>query len=147
MVDADASSDPMPCDPWLADYRAAVERLRQETAAELGGQPSAPESAAMVAVLVAALPLVALPLAALLHPSVPVHLQVWQVGVVQATVWGSVYWHQRRRYDRFHERLRSKIAAHQAAEGAVMAPRILKRRFSPAHPGRRPATALRRTAG
>jgi hypothetical protein len=142
MVDAEAPTDPIPCDPWLADYRAAVERFRQETVAELGRQPNAPESAAMVAVLVAALPLVAL-----FHPSVPFHLQVWQVGLVQAAVWSGVFWYQRRRYDRFHERLRRKIAAYQAAEGAAMAPRLLKRRFSPAHPGRRPATALRRSVG
>lgn len=147
MVDAEAPSDPMPGEPWLADHRAAVERLRQETIAELGRQPSAPESVAMIAVLVAALPLVALLLVVLLHPSVPIHLPVWQVGLVQAAVWSSVFWYQRRRYDRFHERLRRKIAAHQAAEGAAMAPRILKHRFSPAHPGRRPATALRRSVG
>jgi hypothetical protein len=141
MSDADLANDP-PCDRWLADYRAAVERLRHETIAEIGPPPVAPEMASMVAVMAASLPMVAM-----LHPSVPIELQVWQVAFVQAAVWCGAFWLQRQRYERFHARLRSKIAAHQAAEGARLAPRVLKRRFSPGHPGRRPATGLRRSVG
>jgi hypothetical protein len=135
-------SDPPPCDRWLQDYRAAVERLREETIAEIGPQPVAPEAASMIAVMVASLPMVAM-----LHPSIPLELQVWQVAVVQAAVWGGVFWLQRQRYERFQDRLRRRIAAHQAAEGARLAPRVPNRSFSPAHPGRRPATGLWRSAG
>ena len=141
MADADCTNDPPP-DRWLVEYRAAVERLRDETIAEIGPQPVAPEMASMVAVMVASLPMLAV-----VHPSIPVELQVWQVALVPAVVWSTVFWLQRQRYERFHDRLRRKIAAHQAAESAALAPRILKRSFSPAHPGRRPATGLRRSAG
>ena len=39
---------------WLGGYRAAVDRLREETADELGGQPMPPEAFSMLATLVAA---------------------------------------------------------------------------------------------
>jgi hypothetical protein len=94
----------------LADYRDAVERLRGETIDELGGQPMPPEKASMLAVMVASLPMVAA-----LHPAMPVQLGVWQVAVVHLTVWSAVFWLQRHRYNRFHARWHSKIAAHQEA--------------------------------
>lgn len=142
MADITSAHD-LPASPWLAEHRATKARLRAEALAEIGRMPAVPELAAMIAVSVAALPLFAL-----LHPAVPVHPQVWQVGLLLASVWGIAFAWQRRRYDRFHEVLRRRMIVQQIAEGAALAPRLLKRRdFSPAHPGRRPATGLRQTAG
>ena len=102
-------------DDPLADYRDAVERLRDETADELGGQPMLPEKASMLAVMFASLPMIAG-----LHPAMPVQLGVWQVAVVHLGIWSAVFWLQRQRYNRFHARWHSKVAAHQ--EGCVPMP-------------------------
>ena len=60
---------------YLDDYRAAVERLRGETVAEIGGQPMPPEKLSMFAVMIASLPLMAL-----LHPAIPIEPHGWQDG-------------------------------------------------------------------
>ena len=101
-------------DNCLADYRDAVERLRNETVDELGRQPMPPETASMLAVLAAALPIVAA-----IHPANPVTLGVWQVGVILAAVWAAVFRVQRSRYERFHAEWSRKVADHGSALVAV----------------------------
>ena len=64
----------------------------------------------VLAVMVASLPMVAA-----LHPAMPIQLGVWQVAVVHLTIWSAVFWLQRQRYNRFHARWHSKVAAHQEA--------------------------------
>jgi hypothetical protein len=96
---------------YLDDYRAAVERLRGETVAEVGGQPMAPETASMLAVLIASLPLLAL-----LHPAIPLQPHVWQHGSALLVVWVLAFRVQSLRYARFHARWHRKIAAHHAEE-------------------------------
>jgi hypothetical protein len=91
----------------LGDYRAAVDRLREETEAELGGQPMPPEKLSMIATAVAALPLVGL-----LLPVAPVELATWQVGLVLALVWTASFRLQCGRYDRFEARWNRKVLAH-----------------------------------
>jgi hypothetical protein len=98
---------------YLGVYRATVERLRGETAAELGRQPMPPEKLSMFAVIVAMLPLVALT-----HPAIPLHASGWGVAVALAAVWLIAYRVQAPRYERFHSHWRQKIAAHHAAEAA-----------------------------
>ncbi len=101
--------DTAPADPnCLADYRDAVERLRGETVDELGPQPMPPETASMLAVLAASLPIVAA-----LHPANPVPLAVWQVAAILAAVWVGIFRLQRTRYDRFHAAWSRKVAAHE----------------------------------
>jgi hypothetical protein len=95
----------------LDDYRAAVERLRDETVAEIGGQPMPPEKLSMFAVMFASLPLVAL-----MHPSIPIDPNGWQEGLLLFAVWLVAFRVQRLRYARFHARWHHKIAAHDAAE-------------------------------
>ena len=106
MVNLEKSDAPH-SDSCLADYRDTVERLRGETIDELGRQPMPPETASMLAVLAAALPIVAA-----LHPANPVTLEVWQVGLSLASVWTAVYCLQRLRYDRFHAAWSRKLADH-----------------------------------
>jgi hypothetical protein len=101
---------------YLDDYRAAVERLRGETAAEVGGQPIAPETASMLAVLVASLPLVAL-----LHPAVPLEPHGWLAGLALLVVWLAAFRVQSLRYARFHARWRRKVALHHAEEARAIA--------------------------
>ena len=101
---------------YLDDYRAAVERLRGETVAEVGGQPMAPETASMLAVLIAALPLIAL-----LHPAVPLEPHGWQDGLALLFVWLAAFRIQSLRYARFHARWRRKVAAHNAEEVRAVA--------------------------
>ena len=91
----------------LHDYRATVDRLREETAAELGGQPMPPEKLSMIAMALAALPLVASML-----PTVPVELATWQVALVLALVWTASFRLQCGRYDRFEARWNRKVLAH-----------------------------------
>jgi hypothetical protein len=126
-----------PAPNCLADYRDTVERLRDETIAELGRQPMPPEKASMFAVMLASLPIIAL-----LHPAIPVHVQVWQIGLTQLTVWVGVFWLQSLRYERFQAHWRRKVAACQP-EGAPLSPRLLRRPFSAASPGRPPAPGPR----
>jgi hypothetical protein len=96
---------------YLHDYRAAVERLRGETAAEIGGQPMPPEKLSMFAVMIASLPLMAM-----LHPAFPLELHGWHDALALFAVWGVAFRVQNLRYARFHARWRGKIAAHQVAE-------------------------------
>lgn len=117
MVDLDRGpGKPAPDNSCLADYRETVERLRDETVGELGRQPMAPETAAMLAVLVASLPIVAV-----LHPANPIELAVWQVGVILATVWAGAFWLQRGRYDRFQAAWSRKVADHGSAPVVIPA--------------------------
>jgi hypothetical protein len=102
----------------LHDYRATVDRLREETAAELGGQPMPPEKLSMIAMALAALPLVASML-----PTVPVELATWQVALVLALVWTASFRLQCGRYDRFQARWNRKVLAH-AGTAAQPAPEI-----------------------
>ncbi len=95
---------------WLGDYRAAVDRLREETAAELGGQPMPPEQLSMIAIALAALPLVALML-----PIIPVQPATWQVGLVLAVVWTASFRLQCSRYERFQAHWNRKVLAHASA--------------------------------
>ncbi len=90
----------------LADYRATVERLRGETAAEFGGQPMPPEKLSMIATAVASLPLVAL-----LLPTSPVEPEVWHLAGAQALVWFAAFRIQSPRYRRFMDMWRGKVAA------------------------------------
>ena len=113
--------DTVPADPpadcnCLADYRDAVERLRDETVHEIGRQPMPPETASMLAVMAASLPIVAA-----LHPANPVTLAVWHVGALLAAVWAGVFWLQRLRYERFHAAWSRKVAAHASAPAAISA--------------------------
>jgi hypothetical protein len=101
------ASDPARDNNCLADYRDAVERLRGQTVDELGRQPMAPETASMLAVMAASLPIVAA-----LHPANPLTLDVWQVGASLAAVWAGVFWQQRGRYNRFHAAWSRKVAEH-----------------------------------
>jgi hypothetical protein len=91
----------------LGDYRAAVDRLREETAAELGEEPMPPEKLSMIATALAALPLVALML-----PPVPFDLATWQVALVLALTWTASFRLQCSRYDRFQAQWRRKVLAH-----------------------------------
>jgi hypothetical protein len=111
VVDLDrGAGEPDPGRMCLDDYRETVNRLHDETVNELGREPMAPETAAMLAVMVASLPIVAA-----LHPGNPVELAVWQVGLLLAAVWGGAFWLQRARYDRFEAALSRKVADHGAA--------------------------------
>ena len=95
----------------LADYRAAVERLRSETVAELGRQPMPPEKLSMIATAVASLPLVAL-----LLPTSPVQPAVWHLVLGQALVWLAAFRIQSPRYHRFMTAWRRKVAACEVTE-------------------------------
>lgn len=118
MVDLDRGpGQPAPENSCLADYRETVARLRDETVDELGRQPLAPETVAMLAVMVASLPIVAV-----LHPKNPVELAVWQVGVILAAVWAGAFWLQRARYDRFQAAWLRKVADHGAAPVVIAVP-------------------------
>jgi hypothetical protein len=94
----------------LGDYRATVDRLREETAAELGHEPMPPEKLSMIATALAALPLTALML-----PPVPVELATWQVALVLALTWTASFRLQCGRYDRFQARWNRKVLAHAGA--------------------------------
>ena len=96
---------------YLGHYRAAVERLRGETVAEIGGQPMPPEKLSMFAVMIASLPLMAM-----LHPAFPLEMHGWQNALALFAVWGAAFRVQSLRYARFHTRWHRKIAAHQVAE-------------------------------
>ena len=111
MVALDKRPAETPTNTCLADYRDTVERLRDETIIELGRQPMAPETASMLAVLAASLPIVAA-----LHPANPVTLEVWQVGTILACVWIAVFRLQSSRYERFHAAWSRKVAAHRDGE-------------------------------
>ena len=110
---------------YLEDYRAAVERLRGETVAEIGGQPMPPEKLSMFAMMIASLPLVAL-----LHPAIPLEPHGWQDGLALLAVWLVAFRVQSLRYARFDARWHRKIAAHHAAEAlpAVADRSLLSRR-------------------
>jgi hypothetical protein len=110
MTELDWTDDRWRDDDWLADYRRAVERLRGETAAELGGQPMPPEALSAIALAVASVPLLAL-----LLPPVPVEPQVWQIGLAMAVVWLAAFRIQSVRYARFHDRWRRKVVGLSAA--------------------------------
>lgn len=99
---------------YLGSYRRAVERLRGETADELGAQPMPPEKLSMFAVAVASLPLIAL-----MHPAISLEPLGWQVAVALAAVWMIAYRVQAPRYRRFQEHWHRKIAAHHAAEAVA----------------------------
>ena len=101
---------------YLDDYRAAVERLRGETAEEIGGQPMTPEKFSMFAVMLASLPLVAM-----LLPAIPLELHGWQDALALFAVWGVAFRVQSLRYARFQARWSRKIAAHQVAEVRAVA--------------------------
>jgi hypothetical protein len=113
MTELDRTDDRPRDHDWLADYRRAVERLRGETAAELGGQPMPPEALSAIALAVASVPLVALML-----PPVPLQPQVWQVGLALAIVWLGAFRIQSVRYARFHDRWRRKVVGLAAASAA-----------------------------
>lgn len=111
MVDLDrGAGQTVPEHECLVEYREAVERLRHETAGEFGRQPLAPETAAMLAVMLASLPIVVA-----LHPANPVELAVWHVGLILAGVWTAAFRVQRGRYERFHAAWSRKVADHGAA--------------------------------
>jgi hypothetical protein len=116
MADLDTcpAEPPLADNGCLADYRQTVERLRDETVDEFGRQPMAPETASMLAVLVASFPIVAA-----LHPANPVDLAVWQVGLILVAVWSGVFGLQRGRYNRFQDAWSRKVAAHGSALAAV----------------------------
>lgn len=139
---ADLDRDPADGHPGpsaLDDYRRTVARLREETEAEIGPQPMAPEMASMIAIAAASLPIVALML-----PGIPLDLQVWHVGLILGAVWGSVFRCQRLSYDRFEACWRAKVVAYQAAEPAPMGSRLLRgREVTAAGRDRRPAPAPR----
>jgi hypothetical protein len=94
----------------LRDYRATVDRLREETAAELGEEPMPPEKLSMIATALAALPLVALML-----PTVSVELATWQVALVLALTWTASFRLQCSRYDRFQAQWNRKVLAQAGA--------------------------------
>ena len=96
---------------FLHDYRAAVERLRGETVAEIGGQPMPPEKLSMFAVMIASLPLMAM-----LHPAFPLEIHGWQDALALFAVWGVAFRVQSLRCARFDARWHRKIVAHQVAE-------------------------------
>ena len=102
-------------DGYLGYYRAAVERLRGETVAEVGTQPMPPEKLSMFAVALASLPLVAL-----MHPAIPAQPVGWEIALSLSVVWLIAYRFQARRYDRFLAVWRRKVAAHHAAEVATL---------------------------
>lgn len=118
-------SDDAPRDSWLDEYRRSVERLRGETAEELGGQPMQPEALSAIALALASLPLVAL-----LLPTIPVEPKVWQVALALVAVWGTAFRIQSARYARFHTRWQGKVVALRiAATTPVPArPPLLSRR-------------------
>ena len=108
---------------YLAEYRALVAQLSDETAAEFGGQPMPPEKLSMIAVALASLPLVAL-----LLPTVPLEPQVWQVAAAEIAVWLVAFRIQSLRYHRFDARLRCKIALHRMLQPVPVARPLLRRR-------------------
>jgi hypothetical protein len=124
MGTGNALRDTPPRDDCLDDYRAAVERLLGETVDEFGRQPMPPEKLSMIAVAVASLPMIAIML-----PTTPIQLQVWQVGLVQAAAWFFAFRIQSQRYNRFHAAWQRKVAAHRAVAVAVpVDARLLGRR-------------------
>lgn len=108
------AGEPDPGKTCLDAYRETVERLHDETVDELGRQPMAPETVAMLAVMATSLPIVAA-----LHPGNPVELAVWQVGALLVAVWAGAFWLQRGRYDRFEAAWSRKVADHGAVAIAV----------------------------
>lgn len=115
MADLDrGAGEPDPGSTCLDAYREAVARLHGETVDELGRQPMAPETVAMLAVMAASLPIVAA-----LHPGNPVELAVWQVAVLLVAVWAGAFWLQRGRYDRFEAAWSRKVADHGAGPMVV----------------------------
>ncbi|MFO1210932.1 MAG: hypothetical protein U1E40_17215 [Amaricoccus sp.] len=108
---------------WLGTYRDAVDRLREETADEFGGQPMPPEAFSMLATAIAVLPLTAF-----LLPAAPLDLATWQVGLVLALVWVVAFRLQVGRYARFHDRWDRKVLAHARIAVRVPADRRAGRR-------------------
>lgn len=98
----------------LADYRATVERLRDETEAEFGRQPMPPEKMSMIATAVASLPLVAL-----LLPTSPMQPAIWHLLLAQAAVWMVSFHFQRPRYHRFMTAWGVKVAAYDPVPAPV----------------------------
>ena len=94
----------------LADCRAAAEQLRRETAAEVGAAPMPPEKLAMIATMLASLPL-----AGLMLPPAPVEVHGWQVGLALLLVWAGVFRLQSLRYARFEALWQRSFAAHVRA--------------------------------
>ena len=94
----------------LADCRAAAERLRLETAAEVGAAPMPPEKLAMLATMLASLPLAGLMLA-----PVPIDVHGWQIGLGLLLVWAGVFRLQSLRYARFQTLWQQSFAAHVLA--------------------------------
>jgi len=139
---ADLDRDPgdgQPGPSALDDYRRTVAWLRDETEAEIGPQPMAPEMASMIAIAAASLPIVALML-----PGIPLDLQVWHVGLILGAVWGSVFRCQRLNYDRFEACWRAKVVEYHAADAVPMTPRLHRGgTVTVAGPDRRPAPAPR----
>jgi hypothetical protein len=116
-------NDEQPRYNWLAEYRLAVDRLRDETVDEFGAQPMPPEKLSMIAVALASLPLMAM-----LLPTVPFSPTIWQVTLVQAAVWLVAFGIQRRRYERFQAAWRGKVIVYRAAIASPqVAPRFLAR--------------------
>src|SRR3954468_10460330 len=107
---------------WLGAYRTSVDRLRDETAAELGRQPMPPEAFSMIATAVTAVPLTALML-----PAVPFDLATWQVALVLALVWSASFRFQLGRYARFQARWDRKVVAHARAVPRVRGDRRFRR--------------------
>ena len=122
-LDRAALEDSLADTNYLADYRTAVERLRGEAAAEVGGQPMLPEALSTIAVMLASLPLLATFL-----PAIPLEPNGWQQAGALFVVWLVAFRIQSQRYARFHARWRRKIAAHQVAEALVPAASYLSRR-------------------
>ena len=114
MVNLDEGVEPPADCNCLADYRDAVERLRDETIDEMGRQPLPPETVSMLAVMLASLPIIAA-----LDPANPVSLGVWQVGAILASVWVGAFWVQRMRYERFHAAWSRKVADHGRFPAAI----------------------------
>ena len=94
----------------LADCRATAERLRRETAAEVGAAPMPPEKLAMIATMLASLPL-----AGLMLPPGPVEVEGWQIGLALLLVWAGVFRLQSLRYARVQVLWQQSFAAHVRA--------------------------------
>ena len=116
-LDRTALEDSLADTNYLADYRAAVERLRGEAAAEVGGQPMLPEALSTIAVMLASLPLLATFL-----PAIPLEPNGWQQAGALFVVWLVAFRIQSQRYARFHDCWRRKVVAHTAAAIAVRPP-------------------------
>lgn len=102
--------DPSGEAPFPDDHCGRIERLHSQPTAEAGPLP--PETVAMIAVAVAALPLLSLCL-----PAIPMHPLGWRMAPSLMLVWLAAYWIQGLRYRRFHEHLDRRMAEGNGTAG------------------------------